>query len=93
MKQLSITQPDQDVGSVFKAGEAESKSHVGVRRELRLEHLVIHFDDGCACLYLLHSINSFLSLLHPVCEGCTLLHCISSRRSWNIKKKKRVEGL
>lgn len=73
MKQLSITQPDQDVGSVFKAGEAESKSHIGVGRESRLEHSVIHFDDGCACLYLLHSINSFLSLLHPVCEGfCTI---------------------
>lgn len=35
MKQLSITQPDQDVGSVFKASEAESKSHIGVRRESR----------------------------------------------------------
>lgn len=35
MMQLSITQPDQDVGSVFKAGEAESKSHIGVRREWR----------------------------------------------------------
>lgn len=57
------------------------------------EHLVIHFDDGCACLYLLHSINSFLSLLHPVCEGCTLLHYISSRRSRNIKKKKRRRTL
>lgn len=88
MKQLSITLPDQDVGSVFKAGDAESKSHIGVGREWRLEHLVIHFDDGCACLYLLHSINSFLSLLHPVCEGCTLLHYISSRQSRNIKNKK-----
>lgn len=34
--------------------------------ESRLEYLAINSDDGCACLYLLHSINSLLSLVHPV---------------------------
>lgn len=52
--------------SALKVVEAERKSYVGVCRESRLEYLVINLDDGCACLYLLHSINPLLSLLHPV---------------------------